>query len=177
MGVESVFNYTEKIKAIDVKWDGIKDWLKENIIKQKAINYVNANRKSLNKEELNLLINKIDILLRKQDIEKLNLKSKFEELKKQTIIESKINISKVKKLDIHDIKSPAWLSHYIDKSWDEKMKALEEYLWVDNLWKIIALTTIYTWKEVWKWFTDILKIWEWAAEWSLALDRNDLSTL
>lgn len=177
MSIESGLSYEEKIKSIDVKWDWIKDWVKENLIKQKAINYVNVNRWSLSGEELKLLIDRIDVLLRKQDIEKLNLKNKFDELIKQVKCTTQESIVPIHTPNIKEIQNLAWVSHHLDKSMNETMKILENTLWTDNTAKIVLLTWIYTWWEILKWFTDVLKIWEGVAEWSLAFDKKDLSLL
>jgi hypothetical protein len=63
------------------------------------------NKGGLDDKEFKLLIDRIDNLIRRQDIETSNLKNKFEETKKQTIMETKSNINEVKELKLSDIKS------------------------------------------------------------------------
>ncbi len=67
-------------------------------------------------------------------------------------------------------------SRLIDSENDAGMKALEEILWTETLWKCALLSIVYTADETWKWLFDTLKIWEWTAEWMLVNENKSVPT-
>ena len=178
-------NFISDINAVDVVEKGWKDiiWQEEVDIRNLAIDYLKRpDNRNLWVSEFNILANKVREYLTHVDQDKSDLSKKFEELKMSVISETRNNINNssnldVANVDLRNIKSLAWLSHYLDKSADVSIKMLEKEIWVDNLWKILFLTTAYTTLELWKWLSDTLKLWEWTAEWMEALDNNELSEL
>lgn len=136
--------YEDKLLTVDVKNDGIVDGINENRIKQIARDYAIKQKSTLTEGEFGQLVNRIDILLRQYDIRLEGLAEKLDQAKQSVRGQTKEAVSTVRELKLSDIRSPAGLSHYIDRSGDEAMKILEERIGLDSTWKILALTAAHT---------------------------------
>ncbi len=164
--------YNSFINSIDVKWDGIPDSKKENQIKDLARDYVKkAISNWISEAELKVLLEKIRILLQRQDIEKLNLQ---ESLKGQIRIETRERLDK--EMLINEAKTVIYESLWINNNL-RKNSPIENFLkWITDelvIWNYeLAIEIINTNGKV---LLDSLKhiaSWEWIKSIAKSLWKN-----
>lgn len=63
-------------------------------------------------------------------------------------------------LSFADVQSVGDFARYIEKRWEQNLDEYEKLIWLDNTWKIVYMTYLWTWLELAKWFTQMLKTWE-----------------
>lgn len=123
-------NFTSVIDKIDVKWDNIPDWINENKIKELAKKYLeNEINKAwwINKLDYRIrdLILKIEELLNRQDIERLNLESEFKKVKDEVIWYSKSRTSEM------------WINRNIFEENNKLAEISYTELEIDNKWNLL----------------------------------------
>lgn len=141
--MNEICNFSDRIDSIDVKWDNIADWVVENDIKDKAKNYIEKEINKQNSEyRIRDLISEIDNLLRRQDIERLNLEDEFKKARQEVINYSKnrrkeIAVDKSKFEENNSLSDLAYIDISLDDNWDvnktkeelikEKQDKVDEY--------------------------------------------------
>lgn len=141
------------IDKIDVKWDNVLDWNNENKIKELAKQYVlNEINKAwwINNLDFRIrdLIIKIEELLKRQDIERLNLENEFLKAKNDVIAYSKWRTQNeiwINKNDFEENNIYADMS-YIELKKDEKWKLLNKNEQIENKRKEILNLEEEYWK-------------------------------
>ena len=166
---EAVLAYETKLLSVDVRNDGIADGAIENRIQDRARTYVLRERNSLSDTEFRALVDRVDGLLKEQDINILSLDMRLAEAKQAVRRQTREKLA-MPEMRFSDIQNSGDLSRYIDQSGDQAMQALEKTLGLDAMWKVFALTGARTSVELLKAFTDILKFGESIAD---GLDRKD----
>lgn len=136
--------YEEKLLKVDVKNDGIIDGTNESRIKQQARDYVLEQKGALTEKEFRGLVDRIDALLQRHNVDRIDLREELDQAKQSVRGQTKEQINTVRELQLADIRSPSGLSHYIDRSGDEAIKILEKQIGLDSTWKILTLTAAHT---------------------------------
>lgn len=98
---EVFWNHNDDINSIDIKGDKIQDWFHENIIKDKAKEYLKSKVKEwISGKDYNKLLKLIKQILERQDIERLNLQEEPEKQRAEVIWETRMHIENEKKTQI-----------------------------------------------------------------------------
>lgn len=119
-------NYTTYIDKIDVKWDKKKDGYQENLVKDKARNYIeNRIKEWMSQQELNQLLEKVKQLLERQNGEKTDF---ITEIKQETLQETRDNVDK--EVLIQEVKTMLYEKLWIHEQLN-KNSSLENFLkWI-----------------------------------------------
>ena len=99
MAETMTLTYEERIKRIDVKSDGVRDDPAEVRIRNEALIFVQNSKQTLSPKQMSELISRIDTLLHRQDIERIQLWETFRKLKEDVIIETWERVSEEKFVD------------------------------------------------------------------------------
>ncbi|EKE28170.1 MAG: hypothetical protein ACD_3C00086G0014 [uncultured bacterium (gcode 4)] len=146
----------------DIRWNGGK------AIQNMAINYLNQESiRKLPPQEFNTLVDKVKSYLHHVDHDRNAIEHRLKELKDWVTDETRTNTSALRdyyeKRIINSLNETKWpwdISRYFEGKLDNWMSKLEEFIWNDNIAKILILTSFWTAKEIWKWLPSTFKFWE-----------------
>ncbi len=173
---EVFWNYNEYINWIDVKSDKIPDWFNENQIKDKARKYVESRIwEWISQEDYNKLLREIKELLKRQNVERIDL---LKELKQREILKTRESIDK--EVIIQEAKTMIYEKIWINENQAKNSKIQNFLKWiVDELviWNYELAIEIYNtnWKVIieslkqltsWEWIKKMAQ-WLWESVWNL----------
>ncbi|EKE28113.1 MAG: hypothetical protein ACD_3C00099G0002 [uncultured bacterium (gcode 4)] len=165
---EHWYNDIAKVDVIEKSWKDIK-WLQEKSIRDKTIRYLNQEHiRKLPPNEFNTLVVSLKSYLSHIDYETKIIDTKFEELRQKVLEESKNKTASLREIyearqisTAFETRNPWDVSRYIDSRLDNWMENFERMIWwPNNFAKLLALTSFWTAKQLWKWMSWLLRLWE-----------------